>query len=441
MLTGLTASISKAVSIVISILTVRLTLRYLGAERFGMWMTISSIVMMFAFADFGMSNGLVNLVAIALGRDDLRAARQAAASAFWMLCTVAGLLTLVAAAAYPFVDAASFFNVHSAIAMHEAGPALLVFFVCFILNLPLGVVRGTQTGMQNAFINNLWSILGSVFSLVFLLIAIHFRVGLPLLVLGLSGAPILALLLNGIELFGWSHRDLMPSFNSFSRESVTLLFRTGLMFSLLQLAYCIGMQTDNVVIARIMGARSVADYAVPFRLFNFVNVFLVMLSGSMWPAYADAMARQDGSWIRRTFKRVSIGGTAITLVVTALLIILGNRLLALWVGPQIPASSALLMALGAQCVVYAYLQPINFLLNGIGRFKIQVICAIAMAFVNLGLSIVLVKRYGVIGAVLGTVIAQLLVQVIPLTIAAREALRDLGPKPKLQVSAAFEVSG
>jgi O-antigen/teichoic acid export membrane protein len=201
------------------------------------------------------------------------------------------------------------------------------------------------------------------------------------------------------------------------------------------------MQTDNVVIARILGARSVADYAVPFRLFNFVNVLLVMLSGSMWPAYADAMARQDGSWIRRSFKRVSIGGTAITLVATALLIIFGNRILALWVGPQIPASRALLIALGVQCVVYAYLQPINFLLIGIGRFKIQVICATVMAFVNLGLSIVLVKRYGIIGAVLGTVIAQLLVQVIPLTIAVRGALRDLGQKPILQVSAALEVSG
>lgn len=198
------------------------------------------------------------------------------------------------------------------------------------------------------------------------------------------------------------------------------------MFFLLQVSISVGMQTDNVVIAQILGAKAVAAYAVPARLFNIIASFITLLSGSMWPAYADAMARRDGPWIQRSFRRVMLAGTLITLGATIVLVVLGNRLLALWVGPQMQASLMLLTIFGLQCLVFSYLQPINFLLNGIGELKSQVVCAVAMAVVNLGLSIFFVKRYGIVGAVLGTFVAQLTVQVIPLTVIARTQLKKLG---------------
>ncbi len=178
-----------------------------------------------------------------------------------------------------------------------------------------------------------------------------------------------------------------------------------------------------------MGAKAVAAYAVPARMFNLVTSFLVMLSGVILPAYADAFSRQDGPWIKRTFIRVSILGTVIALCAAIVLFVWGNRILAIWVGPNVQASSALLLSFAALSVLYAYLQPINFLLNGIRRFRVPVICAIANAVLNLGLSIIFVKHFGIIGAVLGTLTAFLLVQVVPLTIETQKILKDLVSNP------------
>lgn len=428
-LTGATASIGKIVSLGTSIVTVRLTFNYLGAERYGMWMTISSFVMMLAFADFGMSNGLVNLVADALGREDRETARRAASSAFWMLSGVAAIFSLLAFTAYPFINASRLFNVHSGVAMHEAGPALLAFMLCFILNLPLGTVRGTQTGMQNAYRTNLWGIFGTVLSLVSLLVAIHSHAGLPVLVLCLSGPSVAATFLNGVELFGRSNRDLLPLPSTFSRATARRLLRMGAMFFLLQLSFSIGLQTDNIVIAQILGAKAVADYAVPARLFNMILGFLVMVSGAMAPAYTDALARRDGPWIRKGFLRVTIGGTAVTILAVVVLIFFGNSILHLWVGPQMHASLPLLTAFAVQSVLYAFLQPISFFLNGIGRFREQVITGVVMTAVNLGLSILLIRRFGIIGAVVGTILALILVQVTPLSVVVRRELRKLRNLP------------
>ena len=124
--------------------------------------------------------------------------------------------------------------------------------------------------------------------------------------------------------------------------------------------------------------------------------------------------------------RVMLVGTAITIVATTFLTIFGNEILAIWVGPQMRASAIMLTVFGLQSVLYAYLQPVNFLLNGIGQFRVQVICGLLMAAVNLGLSILFVKHYGIVGAVLGTVIALLVVQVVPLTIVTKRVLSKLG---------------
>lgn len=433
--TGLTAGLNKVVSLAVSILTVRLTYQYLGAERYGMWMTISSAVLMLSFADFGMSAGLVNLVADALGKEDRKAAQRAAASALCILSAVAAVFAITALAVYPYVNAGRLFNVHSALAVKEAAPALLVFFFSFVLNLPLGVVRGTQTGMQNTAATNLWGIVGTALSLVALLVTIHWHAGLPLLVLGLSFPPVVASLLNGGELFLWSHPDLFPNPARFSRETAKRLLQTGLMYFLLLISFSIGLQTDNIVIAQIMGATAVSAFAVPARLFNMLLAFVNLISSTMWPAYADALARHDGPWIRRGFLRVVRWSMLITAVITVLFVVFGNAILHVWVGPQVHASLPLLILFGVQCMLYAYLQPIGFFLNGIGQLRAQVICGLIMTVVNLGLSIVLVKNYGIIGAVTGTVVALSVVQVVPLTWVVRRELSRLPGLAKEQHAA------
>src|SRR6201985_750004 len=98
---GITASssfIAKALNILISFLSVPLTIHYLGSERYGVWLTISSLLTWMALTDFGLAgNALVNVLAETSGREDREGAQQYSASAFWALSgisAVAGILCL-----------------------------------------------------------------------------------------------------------------------------------------------------------------------------------------------------------------------------------------------------------------------------------------------------------------------------------------------------------
>ena len=54
-LTAGAAALAKLLSVGTALISVPLTLHYLGAERFGMWITISSLIAMLSFADFGIA--------------------------------------------------------------------------------------------------------------------------------------------------------------------------------------------------------------------------------------------------------------------------------------------------------------------------------------------------------------------------------------------------
>ena len=57
--TAAAAFAAKIVAVAAVFVTVPLTLNYLGSERYGLWMTISSVSLMLGFADLGIGNGVL----------------------------------------------------------------------------------------------------------------------------------------------------------------------------------------------------------------------------------------------------------------------------------------------------------------------------------------------------------------------------------------------
>ena len=155
-------------------------------------MTISSILAMAAFADFGVGNGVLNTVAKAFGQDDVFGMRRAISSGFAILCLIATTVLVGFFAVYPFVNWAHVFRVVSPVAMAEAGPALIVFSVSFALNIAFDTVQRVQMGIQQGYRHGRWQMVGSLTGLVGVLAGIWFHVGLPVVVMAIAGARVVA---------------------------------------------------------------------------------------------------------------------------------------------------------------------------------------------------------------------------------------------------------
>ena len=415
-LSALTQGASKGVAILTMLVSVPLTLNYLGPERYGMWMTMSSVILMLGFADLGLGLGLMNSVSAAHGRDDRQAAVNFVSSGFFMLSAVAVLILVAFTIAYHFIPWPKVFNVESQIASREAGAAMAVFMVCFAVNLPLGVAQQVQLGYQEGFLNSLWESSGRVLGLLGLLLVIYFQGGLVWLVLAVAGAPALAWLLNVILLFGFRRPWLRPRWNLATFPCARKLFRVGIMFFLLQVGVSLAFTSDNLVAAQVLGPEAVAHYSVASRMFSVALVMATLLSWPLWPAYGEAMARGDILWVKRTLSRSLLITFVITVIPSIILVILGPRIIRFWVGPGIDPSFLLLLGLGIWTTLSAVGGALAMFFNGANLLHFQLVCVFFMTIGALGAKIWLAQAIGLPGIVWGTIIAFVIFSVLPCTI-------------------------
>src|SRR6266511_2884212 len=147
-LTTVSSATSKVITLLTMLVSVPLTVTYLGVDRFGLWMTISSFFAFLVFADLGMGNGLLRAISEADGKDDIRLAGQYVSSGFFMLSGLAVLTLILFGCVYWYIPWPALFNVATETAAQEAGPALAVFVCCYALSLPLSVVQRVQLGYQ-----------------------------------------------------------------------------------------------------------------------------------------------------------------------------------------------------------------------------------------------------------------------------------------------------
>ena len=429
MLATLATIAARFATIAVAVVSIPLTLNFLGPERFGLWVTISSFQLLLVFADFGLGNGLVNLIAEADGAEDRLAIRKAVSNAFFLLVGVAVFGGVIAALIVPGVDWAQLFNARSPDAIAETGPAVAVFALCLLLNLPLGIVARVQIGLQEGFANGIWTVLGNLLALAGLVIAIRFGAGLPWLILALFGGPIVAAALNGLVLFGLRRPWARPVRGDADGAVVARLLRVGSMFFVLQLVMSVAYQTDVVVAASALGPTAAAEYAIAYRLFMVGPALVTMAVMTLWPAYGEAAIRHDFDWIRRSLRRSIRLAFGLSLAWCALVLLLHEPLLRLWIGTSIQPSFALLLGMSAWAIASTTFNAVGVLLNGISVMKFQVVVGVVMGVASIALSVFLAWRVGVAGIIWGTVIAYLLCSVLPTVFYVPRVLSSLGIPP------------
>jgi O-antigen/teichoic acid export membrane protein len=404
---------AKGAQIAAGLISVPLTLHYLGAERYGLWMMISSAAVMLRFTDFGMGNGLINAVAHADGRGDKRLARASTSSAFFMLAGIAAAAILLMIAIYPFVNWPAVFNVKSALARVEAGPALAIFALCTLVSMPLGVVQRVQFGYQEGYAGNLWMGAGTILGLAGVIAVIRFRGGLIWLVLALAGGPLLATALNYCVQFGWSRPWLRPAFGYFNGSLATNLARAGGTFFGIQILTTLLAPFDNILIGHLLGPATVAQYAVVQKLAGLAYTVPVVILQPLWPAYNEALSRGDVDWVRSAFRKSIILSTLISGAVAISLIAFARQLVFLWVGPAIIVPLSVMVPLvllmvmtaiadGGACLLYSA-NAAHYVLGSMAAYSIV---AVAM-------KVWLLRRFGVPGLAWAAALTCLVLSVLP----------------------------
>jgi O-antigen/teichoic acid export membrane protein len=414
---GITSLMAKLVVLATTIISVPLTYHYLGAERYGLWMTVTSVVLFLGFADFGVGNGLTASIAAAHGRDNQDMARREVSCGFYLLVLIAGFLVLAFALCYPLIPWATLYGTKTALAGAEAGPASAILILCTALSMPLGTVLRIQLGYQEGYIGDLWNAAGNLLALGGIIIATHLRGSLPLLVFAVAAAPLLATTINCIIQFFYMRPWLRPSLAFFEPKAALHLALVGGLFFLQQCFGLIYYVSDNVVISREMGAAEVAHYAVLQRIFS-IGLVAQYFMLPLWPAIAEAVVRQDYAWARRTARQAIAFSLSVGVVSGAVLLLVSRFLMKRWSGDDLGPIDFMRVGFAVWVVLVGYIAAMNAILNQPATMRRHLVYFGAASIASVMLKIAFARHGSLAGVIWSTTLAFGVIYVIPAALLA-----------------------
>lgn len=398
----------QGIGIAVNLLFVPLLLNYLDAERYGIWLTLTSIVGWFTFFDAGLGNGLRNKLTAALARNEMQLAREYVSTTYAIIGLVFISVLLIFYVVNPFLDWSRILNTSSVPGNELSLLALVVFtffFLKFIFNL-IGIILMAD---QRPAVNNIFGPAANLISLIIIYILTFTTKG-ELVLMGtiLSAVPVFILVIATVILFSGRYKHLRPGLKFIRWEHAGSLLGLGIKFFTLQISALVLFSTSNIIITQVLGAEQVTIYNIAFKYFQVpVMVFGIILI-PIWSAVTDAYTREDFGWLKRTLKRLNQISALFFLGIAVMLAISG-WVYHLWVGDavKIPLIVSGTMALYAVLTVAS--SPYSFFINGLGKLHIVIRLVIFTSIMYIPLAIVLAKtQLGLAGVMLATCIINLI---------------------------------
>lgn len=420
---GASALISRGLSLVVSMVTLPLMVRYLGRADYGIWVTISTTVVMFAVLDIGISSTLINFITKASANNDPTLARGYYSTAFWITTGISVLLAVIAALVWPLINWRSLLGLSDASHALQASHCAVASIAFFLLNLPLSLANKVLSGYQQVQVANYFAMVNSILGLI----AIVGGVAAHLSIVGLMISFCSAMLIGTLLLNGWlyfvSHPWIRPHVGEVRLNLVADLFGEGLLFFVLQITGLVVFNSDNIVITHYCGPGEVTPYSVTWRLLGYASMLHGLLIPALWPALSDAYHRGELAWVQSTYRRfwqATMIGVSATAVLLALV---GQWVIRVWASQAAVPSQTLLWLMALWAIVYSISTNQACLLAATQRIRLQALTSTLSVILNLALSLYLVRRIGSMGAIVGTLVSYLVFILVPQGWEVRNILR------------------
>lgn len=402
---GLASLAGRVVSVGVQLVSVRIALQHLGEERYGLWMTLTGLASLAAFADLGLGHGLLNGVASSEGKGQRDKASYFVSSAYFVVSAIALLLAIASIGAAFIPEWVKVFRIESMQARNEVLPTIFAFIVCTFTAIPLSLIARIQGGYQEGAEVAGWALLGTLIGFVFQLLSLRLELALQWVVFGTMIGPILSNLIATFHVMIIRRPYLRPRVSNLRMDAMRELGRVGVLFFVLQLTTSLIIGLDNFIVTRIVGLEEVASFSVAARLFSLVNVIAFAIMAPLWPAFTEAAHRGDKQWIRSRLVTTSLVSAATSGAISLGLLLFHEPLLQLWLGDVARPTFAVLASFAVWSTVWNSMVPVAMFLNGTGIIKEQIILSILFATSSLALKWYFSNALGTVGIVWANILS------------------------------------
>jgi O-antigen/teichoic acid export membrane protein len=400
----------KGLSILASLVLVPLTINLLSQEKYGVWMTIYSIITWFNMMDIGLGFGFRNKFTEAVAIDDKKAAKDYVQTLYSSMWIISLFLILVFTFLNLFLNWSSILNLK--VGFNE--PIQLIVwcvFCLFSIQLFLKNISVILLALQKTSFSNFMLFVANVISLVFVFILQKlFLANLFTISISFMLSPILVYLFYTVYLFNTSLKAYKPQFKMLpNKENFNDLMRLGLKFFMIQITTVIMFSSANIIISQLFGPEQVTPYSVAARLFSSTQAVLSIIITPFWAAFTEANAKMDIQWIKKSVKSL-VQGWVVFSVGILFLWAISPFLFDLWIGKEVTIPYSLSFQFALFSIIMGWLNPFVFYMTSVSKIKLELWIAIFQTIITIPVAIFFAKylALGTLGVILATNIVLLI---------------------------------
>jgi O-antigen/teichoic acid export membrane protein len=401
----------KGITIIISLVMIPLTVNYVNATQYGIWLTLSSIVGWFNFFDIGLGHGLKNKLAQANALGDITNSRIYISTTYAIITIIVSVAFLLFVIVNYFIDWGKILNSH-VIPASELNAVVIIIFASFCIQLILQILSSVLTALHAIAKISVINAIGQLGCLISIFILTRETNGsLLYLVVTLTLIPIIVQIIATIYYFKGKYVQFKPSLRLIDFKFAKSLLSLGGAFFFVQIGGLLLFQTDNIVVTQLFGPHEVTVFNISYKLFSVINLVFTIIMNPFWAAFTDAYAKNDTDWIKGVFKKMYKYFFGLS-IIGFILLIVSPFIFRIWIGRNlvIPFSLSLTMTLYVICICWMTIPC--FLVNGIGKIRLQIYLYIISSAINIPLAILWGRWFGLIGVTISNILVLIMMSIV-----------------------------
>ena len=386
----------KGVSIAVSLLLVPLTLGYVSSELYGIWLTLSSIMLWLNFFDVGFTLGLKNKLTEAIALEQWERGKALVSTTYFMMIAIFVPLCIILEMMIPAVDWAAFLNVDSCY-NPDIQRAMYILVLCFCLQMIVNVLTAVVAAFQKVALSSAFPVIGQVLSLVAIFILTKCcPPSLYVLSIAISVMPIIVIVAASVILFSSRFKRVAPSAASVDRRYIKDLFGLGFKFFIIQMQIVIMFQTTNILISNLSGPNDVTAYNIAYKYISVGLMLFNIILSPLWPAFTDAYTRKDYAWMNGIYAKMK-RLWALTAVAIVGMVAVSPLVYSVWIGDRAEVPMIMTIVVGIYTILHSWDSLQVTLINGIGCVKLQSYITVVGLVCHIPLSFLLGRYIGAYG--------------------------------------------
>ena len=383
----------KGLGVVTSLLIVPLTLGYLSATEYGIWLTISALLHWVTFFDFGLSNGLRIKFAEALVKKDDELAKVFTSTAYFTIGTIGIILILIYFVLY-FFFSSELLSQFSDFRTPVLAELVLFVLIAFTVRLTAGLIYALLAADQKVGMISFFEFLTNILSLLVIYLLNQFtNSSLILAGAGLSFVIALVPLFANFYFFYARYRRFIPQISFIQLKYATELLKLGGTFFFLQAAVLVIFFSNNFIITAILGPEQVTTYNIAAKYLSTITMLSVIIFNPYWSAASEAFQLQNFSWLRKAAKNL-LSIWFILFLLTVLMVVASPYVYDIWIKDKVNIPYSVTILIAVHTVLLMWNNLFGYLLNGMGKINIQLLVYSIAAVLLVPLSFIFARELG-----------------------------------------------